>query len=246
VRTTRSVSTTEEGAQLLELVGQRFDEIDEGIAELNDRRELPMGNFRISATDYVADAVLWPKLAEFLPKYPDISVEVNINYGLVDIVADRYDAGVRFGDQVAKDMIAVRISPDVRMGVFAAPSYLQKRGTPQHPNELPQHSCVNLRLPTHGGMLIWEFVDDDKVLNVHVSGQLIYNSTPSLLRAAVAGFGLTYLPANMAKADVAAGKLVEVLERWSPVFPGHHLYYPSRRMSSRAFALLVNALRHEG
>ena len=245
-RTTRSVSTTEAGERLLLSLGPRFEEIESEIASLNELREKPSGTIRISATDFAADTVLWPKLSKALQSYPDIKVEINLNYGLVDIVADRFDAGVRFGDQVAKDMIAVRIGPDVRMAVVGSASYFNRMPALETPQDLTAHDCINLRLPTHDSLLAWEFEKEGKQLNVHVQGQWVFNNSPSILRAALSGFGLGYLPEEMAKEHVAAGRLKLALQDWCPTFPGHHLYYPSRRQSSPAFAVVLDALRYKG
>jgi len=243
-RTTRSVSPTEAGERLLSTVAPRLDEIDAELAALNDLREKPAGNIRISAADHAANSVLWPKLATFLPDYPDIKVEITTNYGLIDIVAERFDAGVRLGDQVAKDMIAVRIAPDLRMVVVGSPTYFSRCAPPQTPHELATHDCINLRLPTYGGLYAWEFKKDGHELNVRVQGQLVFNNSPAILTAALAGFGLAYVPEDMVQEHVAEGRLKRVLEDWSPDFPGYHLYYPSRRQSMPAFALLVDALRY--
>ncbi len=245
-RTTRSVSSTQAGERLLQTIGPRFDEIDGELAALSDFREKPAGTIRLTAADYAADAILWPKLAKFLRQYPDIKVEIMIDYGLTDIVAQRFDAGVRNGEQVAKDMIAVRIAPDMRMAVVGAPSYFKKRPIPRRPQELIEHSCINLRLPTHGGLYAWEFEKDGRELKVRVDGQLVFNGTNQMLNAALAGFGLAYLPEELAQPLLAKGRLVRVLDDWCPPFSGYHLYYPSRRQSSAAFVLLVEALRHRG
>jgi DNA-binding transcriptional LysR family regulator len=245
-RTTRSVSSTQAGERLLQTIGPRFDEIDGELAALSDFREKPAGTIRLTAADYAADAILWPKLAKFLRQYPDIKVEIVIDYGLTDIVAQRFDAGVRNGEQVAKDMIAVRIAPDMRMAVVGAPSYFKKRPVPRRPQELIEHSCINLRLPTHGGLYAWEFEKDGRELKVRVDGQLVFNGTNQMLNAALAGFGLAYLPEELAQPLLAKGRLVRVLDDWCPPFSGYHLYYPSRRQSSAAFVLLVEALRHRG
>ena len=244
-RTTRSVSPTEAGERLLVTAGHRFEEIEAELEALSELREKPVGTIRITATDYVADTILWPKLEKFLPEYPDIKVEITVDYGLTDIVAERYDAGVRSGDQVAKDMIAVRIGPDMRMAVVAAPSYFAMQSPPKKPQDLTDHSCINLRLPTYGGLYAWEFAKGGRELKVRVDGQLIFNGTAQMLNAAVAGFGLAYVPEDLAQQHVAAGRLKRVLEDWCPPFPGYHLYYPSRRHSSPAFALLVDALRYK-
>jgi DNA-binding transcriptional LysR family regulator len=243
-RTTRSVSLTEAGERLLMSVGPRFEEIASELAALTELRDKPAGTIRITAIDFVADTLLIPRLAKLLPDYPDIKVEIVVDYGLTDIAADRFDAGVRLGDQVAKDMIAVRIGPDTRMRVVAAPAYLAEHPRPLSPRDLTGHNCINLRLPTHGGLYAWEFKKADQELNVRVEGQLVFNGSNQMLNAARSGLGLAYLPEEMVRCDVAAGRLVAVLEDWCPTFPGLHLYYPSRRQSSRALALVVEALRY--
>jgi DNA-binding transcriptional LysR family regulator len=245
-RTTRSVSPTEAGEHLIRTVGPRFEEIEAELAALSELREKPAGTIRITAIDYVADTILWPKLARLLREYPDIKVEIAIDYGLTDIVAQRYDAGVRSGEQVAKDMIAVRIGPDMRMAVVGAPSYFRNRSEPKTPQELIGHNCINLRLPTHGGLYAWEFEKGDHELRVRVEGQLVFNGTAQMLNAALAGFGLAYVPEDLAQPHLAKRRLKRVLEDWCPPFSGYHLYYPSRRQSSAAFALLVDALRYRG
>jgi DNA-binding transcriptional LysR family regulator len=243
-RTTRSVSPTEAGQRLLTTVAPCFDEIEAGVAALSDLRDKPAGTIRISAAEHAANHVLWPKLATFLPDYPDIKVEVTLEFGMVDIVANRYDAGVRLGDQVAKDMIAVRIAPDLRMAVVGTPAYFAKHPAPQAPQDLTAHNCINLRLSTHGGLYAWEFEKDGQKLNVRVQGQLTFNSSGPMLRAALAGFGLACVPEDLVGEHVAAGRLLRVLEDWSPTFPGYHLYYVGRR-SSPALATLVAALREQ-
>jgi DNA-binding transcriptional LysR family regulator len=241
-RTTRSVSPTEAGARLLLTVGPRFEEIEAELEALSELRDKPAGTIRITATDYAVDTILWPKLAKFLPEYPDIKVEITVDYGLTDIVAQRYDAGVRFGEQVAKDMIAVRIGRDMRMVVVGSASYFAKRSPPKNPQDLTGHNCINPRLPTYGDLYAWEFEKDNHELKVRVEGQLAFNGTTQMLNAALAGFGLAYVPEDVAQPHLAQGRLKRVLEDWCPPFPGYHLYYPSRRQSSPAFALLVDAL----
>jgi DNA-binding transcriptional LysR family regulator len=204
----------------------------------------PAGTIRITAIDYVADTILWPKLAKFLRDYPDIKLEIIVDYGLTDIVAQRYDVGVRIGEQVAKDMIAVRIGPDLRMAVAGAPSYFRERSEPKRPQDLIDHRCINLRLPTHGGLYAWEFEKGGRELKVRVEGQLVCNGTYQMLNAALTGFGLAYVPEDLAQSHLAQGRLTRVLEDWCPRYSGYHLYYPSRRQSSPAFALLVDALRY--
>ncbi len=243
-RTTRSVSPTEAGERLLHTVGPRFEEIEAELQALSELREKPAGTIRITATDYAADTILWPKLAKLLREYPDIKLEIITDYGLTDIVAQRYDAGVRLGEQVAKDMIAVPIGPDMRMAVVGAPSYFRKRSEPKRPQDLIGHNCINLRLQTHGGLYAWEFEKGGRELKVRVEGQLVFNGTTQMLNAALAGFGLAYVPEDLAQPHLAKGRLKRVLEDWCPPFSGYHLYYPSRRQSSAAFALLVDALRY--
>ena len=244
-RTTRSVSPTEAGERLLHTVGPRFEEIEAELAAIRELREKPAGTIRITATENAADTILLPKLAKLLPEYPDIKVEIIIDYGLTDIVAQRCDAGVRWGEQVAKGMIAVRIGPDMRMAVVGAPSYFKTRPEPQKPQDLIDHNCITLRLP-HGGLYVWEFEKDGRELSVRVDGQLTYNTTAQELNAALSGLGLAYVPEGMAQPHLAKGRLKRVLEDWCPPWSGYHLYYPSRRQSSPAFALLVNALRYRG
>jgi len=245
-RTTRRVAPTEAGERLLRIIGPRFEEIETELAALRELREKPAGTIRITATDYAADTILWPRLATFLRQYPDIKLEIIIDYGLTDIVAERFDAGVRSGEQVARDMIAVRIGPDLRMAVVGAPAYFAARSEPKRPQDLIGHNCINLRLPTHGGLYAWEFEKDGRALKVHVEGQLVFSGTFQMLNAALAGFGLAYVPEDVARPHLAKGRLRRVLADWCPPYSGHHLYYPSRRQPSAAFALLVEALRYSG
>ncbi len=245
-RTTRSVAPTEAGERVLRTVGPRLEEIEAELAALSELREKPAGTIRITATENAAEAVLWPALERLLPDYPDIKVEIAISYGLTDIVAERFDAGVRPGEIVAEGMIAVRIGPDMRMAVVGAPSYFARRNQPQTPQDLTTHACINLRLPTHGGLYAWEFERDGRELRVRVEGQLMFNTTALILKAALAGFGLAYLPEEQVQPHLAEGRLVRVLEDWCPPFSGYHLYYPSRRQHTPAFALLVETLRYRG
>lgn len=243
-RTTRSVSPTEAGDRLLATVAPRLDEIEVEVAALSDMRDKPAGNIRISAAGHAATNVVWPKLEKFLPDFPDIKVELIVNYGLIDIVAERFDAGVRLGDQVAKDMIAVRIAPDLRMAVVGAPSYFAKHPPPTTPQDLASHTCICMRLPTYGGLYTWEFERKRHEVNVRVEGQLIFNTSALIVTAVLAGFGLACVPEDMVEDHIAAGRLIRVLTDWCPYFPGYHLYFASRRQSSPAFALLVDALRY--
>jgi len=234
-RTTRSVAPTEAGERLLHAIGPRFEEIDAEVAALSELREKPAGTIRITATDYAIETILWPKLTKFLRRYPDVQVELIIDYGLTDIVSERFDAGVRIGEQVAKDMIAVRIGPDIRLAVVGSPGYFASRSEPQTPQELIDHNCINLRLPTRGGLYAWEFEKDGRELRVHVEGQLVFNGTFQMLKAAVTGFGLAYVPEDVAQPHLAAGRLKRVLGDWCPPYSGYHLYYPSRRQQPPAF-----------
>ena len=243
-RTTRSVSPTEAGERLLHTIGPRFEEIESELAALSEFREKPAGTIPITATDYAVETILWPKLTRFLRRYPDVKFEVIIDYGLTDIVAERFDAGIRSGEQVAKDMIAVRIGPDMRSAVVGAPSYFEARSEPKRPQELIGHNCINLRLPTRGGLYAWEFEKDGREVKVHVEGQLVFNGTFQMLNAALVGFGLAYVPEDVAQPHLAKGRLRRVLDDWCPPYPGYHLYYPSRRQATPAFALLVEALRY--
>ena len=245
-RTTRRVTPTEAGERLLAATGPRFDEIEDELAALSELRDRPAGTIRITTSENAAEAILWPALARLLPDYPEIKVELMVEQGFTDIVAQRYDAGVRLGEYLAQDMVAVRIGPDLRMAVVAAPSYFARRPPPQTPHDLTAHECINLRLPTLGGLYTWEFEKDGRELNVRVDGQLVFNDVPLMLKAAEAGFGLACTLEDYARRHLAEGSLVRVLEDWCPPFPGYHLYYPSRRQQTPAFALLVEALRYRG
>lgn len=245
-RTTRSVAPTEAGERLLNTIGPRLDEVETELVSLSELRDKPSGTIRITSTDYATDTILWPKLIPLLRKYPDIKVEIITDYGLTDIVTERYDAGVRPGEQVAKDMIAVRIGPDIRMAVVGAPTYFSQRPEPKKPQDLIHHSCINLRLPTHGGLYAWEFEKGNRELRVRVEGQLTFNGITQMLNAALAGFGLAYVPEDLVQPLLAKSRLERVLEDWCQPYSGYHLYYPSRRQVSAAFTLLVDALRHRG
>lgn len=245
-RTTRSVSPTEAGERLLRNVGPRLEEVETELRALSDLREKPSGTIRITSTDYATDTILWPKLAPLLRSYPDIKLEIITDYGLTDIAAQRYDAGVRPGEQVAKDMVAVRIGPDIRMAVVGAPSYFRKRAEPLKPQDLVHHSCINLRLPTHGGRYSWEFEKGNREMKVRVEGQLTFNGISQMLNAALAGFGLAYVPEDLVQRHLVKQRLARVLQDWCQPYAGYHLYYPSRRQPSAAFALLVDALRSRG
>jgi DNA-binding transcriptional LysR family regulator len=243
-RTTRSVTPTDAGERLLRTIGPRFEEIEAELAALSELRDKPAGTIRITADEHAVQSVLWPALERLLPDYPDIKVEIVIDYGLTDIVAGRFDAGVRLGGTIAKDMIAVPIGPDMRMAVVGAPRYFKDRGKPRTPQDLTAHNCINLRLPTYGGLYAWEFDKAGRELRVRVEGQLVFNSITPILRSALAGLGLAYLAEDHARAHLENGSLVRVLADWCPPFPGYHLYYPSRRQPAPAFTVLVDALRY--
>ncbi|TBF35653.1 LysR family transcriptional regulator [Rhizobium leguminosarum] len=243
-RTTRSVSPTEAGERMLQSIGPLFDEIGSALDGLNILRDQPAGTVRLTAGDYQIQCYIWPKLRTFLQQYPDIRLELDVNYGLQDIVSEGYDAGVRFGEQIAKDMISVRIGPDVRFAVVAAESYFASRDIPTHPKDLMQHRCINLSLPTYGGLYAWEFEENGREIKVRVDGQLVFNTIYNVLEAALDGFGFAYVPEDIAKLHLGTGRLHRFLEDFSPYWEGFHLYYPSRRQSSPAFSLLVNALRY--
>ena len=243
-RTTRSVSATEAGERLLQGVAQRIEEIEAELAALSALREKPSGTIRITAHDHAARSALLPALETLLPQYPDISVEIVIDYGLTDLVAERFDAGIRTGEMVAKDMVAVRIGPDLRSAVVGSQSYFASRPKPKAPPDLTAHNCINLRLPTHGGLYAWEFAKGTRELRVRVEGQLVSNGSAMMLDAALSGLGLAYLPEQTVQDHLADGRLIRVLADWCPPYPGYHLYYPSRRQPTPAFALLVEALRY--
>lgn len=242
-RTTRSVAPTEGGERLLRTLRPAFAQIDTELASLGELRDRPSGTIRLTANEHAADTILWPAISRLLPLYPDIKVEIDVDYGLTNIVADRYDAGVRFGDQVAKDMVAVRVGPDLRLAIVGAPAYFAGRSEPKSPKDLVEHSCINFRQPSAGGLYAWEFEKRGREMKVRVDGQLVFNRMPPLLHAARAGLGLACLMDDMIEADVSEGRLIRVLADWCPPFSGYHLYYPSRRQPSPAFALIVNALR---
>lgn len=242
-RTTRSVAPTNAGERLLQTVAPRLEEIESELAAVSELGDTPKGIVKITAIDYAIDTVLWPRLSPFLRSYPEIKVEVKIDYGLADIVVDRFDIGVRFGDQVAKDMIAVRVAPDVRSVIVASPSYLEGRELPKTPADLMDHNCITLRLAS-GGLYAWELVKDGRELQVRVEGQSAFNGVYQMLNAALDGNGLAFVPEDLVAAHVQAGRLRYVLEDCFPTFPGLHMYYPSRRQSSRALKLVVEALRY--
>jgi DNA-binding transcriptional LysR family regulator len=243
-RTTRSVVPTEAGDRLLGVIGPHLDEIEAELDALSELRDKPAGTIRITTGAHAAHTILEPAIVGLLATYPDIKVELSVDAGFVDIVAARFDAGVRLGETVAQDMVAVRISPDMRMAAVGSPAYLAACEPPRTPHDLARHNCINLRFPTHGGLYAWEFEKDGRALNVRVEGQLTVNDTAIALQAALDGLGLAYLPEDHVRADVEAGRLTRVLSDWCPPFPGYHLYYPSRRQHSLAFAVLIEALRY--
>lgn len=245
-RTTRSVASTEAGERLLQTVAPRFEEIQAELAALSALRDKPAGTVRITAGEHPAISVLQPALKQFLPDHPDIKVEIIIDYGLTDIVAEGYDAGVRMGEQVAKDMIAIPIGPDMRMAVVASPAYFERHPYPHTPHDLTAHNCINVRLPTYGGLFPWDLQQHGREVNVRGEGQLVFNSLAMRLASALDGLGMTYVPEDQALPYIAEGRLVRVLEDWCPSFPGYHLYYPSRRQQSPALALLAGILRYRG
>ncbi|MEZ0167623.1 LysR family transcriptional regulator [Microvirga sp. TS319] len=243
-RTTRSVVPTEAGERLLRTLAPAFGTIDSELAALSELRQKPAGTIRINTGEHAAETILWPVLDRLLPEYPDIKVELDIDNGLTDIVAERYDAGVRLGEHLAQDMIAVRIGPELRMAVVGAPSYFAGHPRPTKPQDLVDHACINLRMRTAGGLYAWEFEQDGRELKVRVEGRLVFNTTTMALKAALSGLGLAYLMEDHVQAHLDNGRLVHVLSDWCPPFSGYHLYYPSRRQHAPAFALLVDALRY--
>lgn len=245
-RTTRSVSTTAAGERLMQAIGRRFDEIESELDALTELRDKPAGTVRITCGDHVLQSSLLPRLAPLLREYPDITVEFDVNYGFRDIVADRFDAGVRIGSTIDKDMIAVAIGPALRLAVVASPEYFAAHPAPKQPRDLTEHRCINQRMPTSGGLYVWDFERRGRKVNVRVDGPLIFNTTPPQVEAALAGLGVALLPEDEVMPHVIGGRLVRVLEDWCPKFAGYHLYYPSRRQPSPAFSLVVDALRFRG
>lgn len=243
-RSTRSVLATEAGERLLRTLAPRFEEIEQELSALKALREKPVGTIRITAGEHPALTVLQPALKLFLVDHPDINVEIIVDYGLTDIVAEGYDAGVRLGEQVAKDMVAVRIGPDMRMAVVGAPRYFERYSKPETPQDLTRHNCINIRLPTYGGLYAWEFEKEGRELKVRVEGQLVFNNAVLRLESALDGLGIAYMPEDQALEHIAEGRLVRVLEDWCAPFAGYHLYYPSRRHASPAFGVIVEALRY--
>lgn len=242
-RTTRKVAPTEAGERLIRAVAPRLEEVEAELAALTALRDKPAGMVRIAAGEHAAESILWPAIERLLPAYPDISIEVVVDNGLTDIVAQRLDAGVRLGEQVAKDMVAVRIGPDMRMAVVGTPDYFRRHPKPRTPDDLTAHNCINIRLPTAGGLYAWELEKAGRALKVRVEGQLVFNTATMAVKAALAGSGLAFVPEDRVLPYIANGGLARVLTDWCPFFPGFHLYYPSRRQPTPAFAVLVSALR---
>jgi DNA-binding transcriptional LysR family regulator len=245
-RTTRRVSVTEAGEKLLKSIQPHFDGIETALSQLTELRDKPAGLVRITAGEHAASSIIWPTIQRLLPEYPDIKFEITSESALTDIVAERYDAGVRLGEQLDADMVAVRISPEMRMVTAASPEYFERHGKPETPQDLTSHACINLRLPTYGGYLVWEFEKDGREVKVRVDGPLAFNNSVIAMRAACAGAGIGHFLEDHALDDIKAGRLVPVLDDWSPPFAGYHLYYPSRRQMSPAFAVVVDALRYRG
>lgn len=245
-RTTRSVAPTEAGERLMHSVGPRLADIDAELESLSAMRDKPAGSIRITAGEHAAQTILWPKLGPLLRQFPDIRVEVAVDHALVDIVAGRYDAGIRLGEQVAQDMIAVRIGPDMSMAAVSSPGYFRDNGTPETPADLIRHNCINLRLPTLGGLYGWEFDQDGREFSVRVEGQIIMNASSLIVEAALSGNGIAFLPDGLVSRHLASGRLVRVLRQWCSPFSGYHLYFPSNRQASPAFRLVVDALRYRG
>jgi DNA-binding transcriptional LysR family regulator len=243
-RTSRSVSTTESGERLLERVGPNFDQVADELARLTELRDKPAGTLRITTGDQPAESILMPALAKLLPLYPDLSIELVVDNGFVDIVAERFDAGVRLGETLAQDMVAVRIGPDMEMAIAGSPRYLEDHGSPRTPDDLGNHNCINLRHQAKGGNSVWDLEKDGRAVNVRVVGQLIVNDIAVVRQAAVNAVGLCYLPRDYLQTQIDAGDLVSVLQEWCPPFPGYHLYYPSRRQQSPALAAFIAAVRY--
>ncbi|MDE2597331.1 MAG: LysR family transcriptional regulator [Sphingomonadales bacterium] len=245
-RTTRSVAPTEAGERLIAALRPALDEIAAGMASVTEMREKPSGTIRITAAEHAAQTVLWPALERIMPDYPDIRMEVSIDGGFTDIVANRFDAGIRLGESIARDMVAVRIGPDMRMAAVASPAYIARHGAPRTPHDLAAHDCINLRFLTHGNLYAWEFEKDGRELNVGVEGRLTLNNPALIVRAAKAGLGIGYLLEDYVLPALDSGELVRLLDDWCPPFAGYHLYYPNRRQHSAAFSVVLDALRSTG
>jgi len=245
-RTTRSVAPTDSGARLLQTIGPRMAEIEDEIAALMSLQEIPSGSVRLTLSDHALQTVVWPKLQPVLARYPDLQVELRLDSMFRNIVEEGFDAGVRLGESVEKDMVAVRIGPDWRLVAVASPTYLDAHPAPNHPEDLLRHCCINMRHETAGGLYAWEFEKDGQELRVRVDGQLTFNNSYAMIDAATAGYGIAYVPENIVERELRAGTLVCVLDDWSPFFDGYYLYYPTRRQNLLAFRVIVDALRHWG
>lgn len=243
-RTTRSVAPTEAGERIISCLEPRITDLEQELASLIQQDSIPSGNIRLSVGEHAARSLVWPKLKPFLREYPEINVELMVDNGFVDIVEGRFDAGIRLGESVDKDMIAVRIGPQMRMAVVASPSYFAANSVPETPHELQNHRCINMRLPTAGGLYHWEFEKEGKPLRVRVEGQVTFNLLAERIDAVLSGFGIACVPENMVQDHVKSGDLIQVLQDWSPSFPGYYLYYPSRKQHPPAFALMIDALRY--
>ncbi|MBB3287116.1 MULTISPECIES: LysR family transcriptional regulator [unclassified Rhizobium] len=242
-RTTRSVVPTDVGERLIRSLAPRLAEIDTEIDELMAFRDKPSGTVRMTLSDHALDSVVWPKLRPVLKEYPDVKLDLNIDNGFRNIVEERFDAGVRLGESLDRDMIAVRIGPDWRLVAVASPEYLSTRGVPDDPGELVSHICINHRQARSGGLYAWEFEKGGRELRVRVDGQLTFNTSYAMIDAALSGYGIAYLPEDLVQASIESGRLVQVLDDWSPAFPGYYLCYPSRRQNSPAFRIVIDALR---
>ncbi|QND46619.1 LysR family transcriptional regulator (plasmid) [Rhizobium lusitanum] len=242
-RTTRNVSPTEAGERLIRSLAPRIEELESEIDELMEIRDKPAGTVRITLSDYAQESVVWPKLRPLLRQFPDIKVELNSDNGFRNIVEEKFDAGVRLGESVDKDMIAVRIGPDWRLVAVASPEYLKARTAPKTPQDLVGHDCINHRQARAGGLYAWEFEKDGREVRVRVNGQLTFNTSYAMIDAAIAGYGIAYVPETLVEQERATGRLIQILDDWSPMFPGYYLFYPSRRQNSPAFKVVVDALR---
>ena len=242
-RTTRSVVPTDAGERLIRSLAPRIEELETEIDELMEIRDKPTGSVRITLSDHALESVVWPKLRPVLKQYPDIKVELNSDNGFRNIVEEKFDAGVRLGESLDKDMIAVRIGPDWRLVAVASPDYLEKRAAPETPRDLVAHDCINHRQARAGGLYVWEFEKDGAEVRVRVDGQLTFNTSYAMIDAAVSGYGIAYVPESLVLDEIASGQLVQVLDDWTPLFPGYYLYYPSRRQNSPAFKVVVDALK---
>lgn len=243
-RTTRSVSPTQAGERLLQSIAPKLEEIDHELEMINEFKERPGGTIRITAAEHAMMTILWPKIRPLLKKYPELNVEISLNYGFVDIVAERFDAGIRLGESLDQDMIALPISPRLRMAVVATPEYWEQWGKPDAPHDLVNHNCINIRLPTYGGFYAWEFEKEGKTISVNVKGQVVMSSTQARLDAALSGLGITYVPEDLIQEHLKIGALVRVLDDWCQSFDGYYLYYSNRKHASPAFKLLIDTLRY--